>query len=165
MGCLKESVGGEEVAAGAPISRHSVMLPCSLPSVPRSRDVWPPANDGRPGAPSSLPKTPAQTPFPASRNENYVKRPMLLPCRQRPKTTNSKLSQEAAGNTGKTGAKTASPLSTGPALRGPGSSSLLPESRAVMPGSPFARRENRGPASRSPWPPVWCSGPRLAPGV
>ena len=88
------------------------MLPCSLPSVLKNRHIWPPANDSRSGAPSSpssLLKTPVQTPFLVSWNENYVKRPTLLPCRQRLKNKNSKLSQEAAGGSGKTLAKTPPP--------------------------------------------------------
>lgn len=89
---------------------HSVGLSCSFPSaLLKSRHIWSPANDSRPRAPcfpSSLPKTPVQTPFPASWNENDVKRPTLLQCRQRQKNKNSKVSQEAAGSSGKTAAKT-----------------------------------------------------------
>lgn len=146
--------------------RRSVMSPCSFPSALKNRHIWPPARDGRPGAPGSLPslpQTPVWTPFPASRNENYVKRPMLLPCRQRPKSKNSKLSQEAAQGAGKTAAKTPPPTPS-KGSGGPGGGAPLWRSWCTLsaprePGRhawvviPICQKRKLRPESRSPCPP------------
>lgn len=160
--------------------RRSVMSPCSFPSALKNRHIWPPARDGRPGAPGSLPslpQTPVWTPFPASRNENYVKRPMLLPCRQRPKSKNSKLSQEAAQGAGKTAAKTPPPTpSKGSGGRGGGTSLGVlvhpvspPRARpSCLGGHPHLPEEKTEAREQKPVPPATPHGPlfpELPPGL
>lgn len=92
------------MAASRVDSRHSFLLPGSSFPLASCQDSRPRA----PSFPSCLPKTPVRTPSPqtAPWNENYVKRPTLTPCRQRPKSKNSTLSQEVAGGSGKPAAKT-----------------------------------------------------------
>lgn len=153
----------ERVAAGAQARTQSALshAPGSFPSILlENRRLWPLANDscpGAPGSPSFLLKTPVQTPFPASWNENYAKRPTLLPCRLRLKNENSVPSREAAEAQERLQPR---PPPVGRLiLRDPSPSWQLRRARRPCPGgSPIYQEGRRRPQERepgSPRPALW----------